>query len=160
MTIYFLSGIVGALVIVVGVLAFVLARMRRRVDALAGFSPIQAEEGGVETGVRGMEHNLVGRVARLEAWAGDANGQLEILHGVAEASIQKVGFRRFNPFEDTGGDNSFVLALLDRQHNGVLISSLYNRDSVRVYGKRVERGRTPYPLIDEERAVLKETIGE
>ncbi len=157
MTLYFLSGIVGVLAIAVGVLTFALARMRRRVDALAGFSPIPVQsEGGAE----GMEHNLVGRMTRLEEWAGDANGRLETLHGVAEASIQKVGFRRFNPFEDTGGDNSFVLALLDRQHNGVLISSLYNRDSVRIYGKRVERGRTPYPLIDEERAVLKETIGE
>lgn len=148
---YMLFTVMGVLAVAIGMFAFLLMRMRRRVDALAG---------GAGADAHGLEHNLVGRMTRLEEWAGDASGRLETLHGVAEASIQKVGFRRFNPFEDTGGDNSFVLALLDRQDNGVLISSLYNRDSMRIYGKRVERGRTPYPLIDEERAVLKETIGE
>ena|SRR5258708_2680000 len=35
--------------------------------------------------------------------------------------IQKIGLLRFNPFKDTGGDQSFILALVDGQDTGVII---------------------------------------
>src|SRR3989344_8480086 len=41
--------------------------------------------------------------------------------------IQKVGLVRFNPFKDTGGDQSFILSLIDGNNTGVIISGLYSR---------------------------------
>lgn len=45
---------------------------------------------------------------------------------------------RFNPFEETGGDQSFVIALLDSKDHGFVISSLHSRSGTRVYAKEVQ----------------------
>ncbi len=37
---------------------------------------------------------------------------------LSKANIQKVGLVKFNPFNETGGDHSFSLALLDGHKNG------------------------------------------
>lgn len=70
--------------------------------------------------------------------------------------IQHVGFQRFNPFRDAGGDQSFALALADQDGNGVVLSSLHSRDNTRVYGKPLAGWESPYPLTDEERAVINQ----
>lgn len=70
---------------------------------------------------------------------------------------QKVGLLRFNPFKDTGGDQSFILALLDGQDNGVVISSLHSRSGTRWYAKRVKGGKgVEYELSEEEMQAIKE----
>ncbi|MBI4035179.1 MAG: DUF4446 family protein [Candidatus Chisholmbacteria bacterium] len=56
--------------------------------------------------------------------------------------LQKMGFVRFNPFTDTGGDQSFCLTLLDGQDNGIMISSLHSRDQTRLYAKRLKAGKS------------------
>jgi hypothetical protein len=65
-------------------------------------------------------------------------------------SIQKVGLIRYNPFSEVGGNQSFSLALLDAQDNGIVITSLYNREGNRVYSKPIEQGQSSYPLSAEE----------
>ena len=42
-------------------------------------------------------------------------------------AFQRVGLVRYNPFEDTGGNQSFALALLDADEDGLIISSLHAR---------------------------------
>lgn len=71
--------------------------------------------------------------------------------------IQKVGLVRFNPFKDTGGDQSFVLSLTDGNDNGVLISGLYSRSGTRWYAKRVANGKgVEHELTEEESKALKQ----
>lgn len=72
-------------------------------------------------------------------------------------NIQKVGLVRFNPFAETGGDQSFCLALLDGEDNGLVISSLHSRETTRIYAKPVKKGKSAgYDLSAEEKqAVLK-----
>lgn len=65
-------------------------------------------------------------------------------------AVQHVGLVRFNPFEDTGGDQSFSLALLNAVGDGVVITSLFARDRTRVYAKPVTAGASKYHLTDEE----------
>lgn len=70
--------------------------------------------------------------------------------------IQKVGLLRFNPFKDTGGDQSFILALVDAADTGVIISSLHTRTGTRWYAKHVINGKgTEYELSREEEEALK-----
>lgn len=72
--------------------------------------------------------------------------------------IQKIGLHRFNPFKDTGGDQSFVLSLVDASDTGIIISALYSRSGTRWYVKRVTNGKgIEHELTDEEKKVLKET---
>jgi len=71
--------------------------------------------------------------------------------------IQKIGLVRFNPFKDTGGDQSFILSLVDGNDTGVIISGLYARTGTRWYAKRVVKGKSlEYELSDEEKKALKE----
>lgn len=71
--------------------------------------------------------------------------------------IQKVGLLRFNPFKDTGGDQSFILSLIDKNDTGVIISGLYSRSGVRWYAKKVVSGKgLEHELSEEEKKALKE----
>ena len=72
-------------------------------------------------------------------------------------NIQKIGLLRFNPFKDTGGDQSFVLALLDNNDTGIVISALYSRLGTRWYAKKVAEGKgLEHELSDEEKKAISE----
>jgi hypothetical protein len=43
-------------------------------------------------------------------------------------ALQKIGFIRYNAFEDIGSDLSFSIALLDAYNNGFVITSIYGRE--------------------------------
>lgn len=71
--------------------------------------------------------------------------------------LQKLGMVRYNPFAETGGDQSFCLVLLDGQENGLVISSLHSRDQTRVYAKPVKKGKAVgYEFSEEEKRAIKE----
>jgi hypothetical protein len=70
--------------------------------------------------------------------------------------IQKVGLVRFNPFAETGGDQSFCLAVLDHHDSGFVISSLHSRDKTRFYAKPVKNGQSvDYEFSNEEARAIK-----
>ena len=69
--------------------------------------------------------------------------------------IQKIGLLRFNPFKDTGGDQSFILALVDATDTGVVISGLYSRSGTRWYAKKVVSGKgLDHEISSDERKAL------
>lgn len=75
----------------------------------------------------------------------------EILH-----HVQKVGIVRFNPFSDTGGNQSFVLAILDGTDSGVVLTSLHNRKITRWYAKNVQNGKgVDHSLSEEEKKAIQ-----
>lgn len=70
--------------------------------------------------------------------------------------IQRVGIVRYNPFSDTGGTQSFSLALLDEVDNGIIITSLYARTGNRWYVKEIRNGKGDHvELSKEEFATIK-----
>ncbi len=68
--------------------------------------------------------------------------------------LQHMGVVRYNPFHDTGGDQSFAIALVDGHGNGVVLSSLHARDVTRVYAKPLRAWESTYSLTDEERQAI------
>lgn len=73
--------------------------------------------------------------------------------------IQKVALLRFNPYDDTGGDQSFVIALLDNKGSGMVVTSLHARSGTRVFGKEISLGKSSkYKLSKEEELVVKEAM--
>ena len=73
--------------------------------------------------------------------------------------FQKSALVRFNPFEDAGGDQSFVVALLDAKNNGFIISSLHSRSGTRVYAKPVTAGKsTSHSFTKEEKEALEKAL--
>jgi len=85
----------------------------------------------------------------------EARREIEKLKSESAIYIQKVSLRRFNPFGDTGGDQSFSFALLDKDDTGIVLSSLHGRSGTRVYAKPVKEGKSEgYEFSDEEEEVI------
>jgi hypothetical protein len=80
---------------------------------------------------------------------------LTLLENRSKEHYQKVCLLRFNPFEDAGGDQSFVIAMLDGHDNGFVISSLHSRSGTRVYAKTVSAGKaTAHAFTKEEKEAV------
>jgi len=62
---------------------------------------------------------------------------------------------RYNPFDDTGSNQSFALVLVDADGNGVVISSLHSRQQTRVYLKDIVGGQSEAQLSSEETEALR-----
>lgn len=81
--------------------------------------------------------------------------RLEKLIELNKNNIQKIGFVRFNPFDDAGGNISFAISLLDDKGNGVVISSLHGREGTRMYAKSVRNSRSESKLTTEEEQAIE-----
>ena len=74
---------------------------------------------------------------------------------ISSLHIQKVGLVRFNPFEKTGGEKSFVISFLNHENSGIVINFIYTRDGLRVYSKKVKVGKgEEYDLSEEEEKAI------
>ena len=145
---------VGGLALVVAALAVALAlvarrgrRLEARLEALT-----RGEDGRDLAGVLDAHLVRVLAVARRQDEL-DAHGV--VLETQAGRSVQGVGFVRFNTFEDTGGNQSFALALLDPGGDGVILNSLHARNQTRLYAKAVRAGAAEGALSDEEAEAVR-----
>jgi hypothetical protein len=73
----------------------------------------------------------------------------------------KLNITRFNPFDDMGGNQSFILTLLDHTNSGVVLTSLHNRDVTRLYAKSIKNGEGDNVTLskDEKLAIVKTIKG-
>ncbi len=70
--------------------------------------------------------------------------------------LQRIGIVRFNPFSDTGGSQSFTIAILDGKDNGIIMTSLYARTGNRWYIKHIKSGScADVELSKEEQSAIK-----
>jgi hypothetical protein len=68
---------------------------------------------------------------------------------------------RYDAYNEMSGHQSTTIALLDADHNGVVLSSIAHRDTARLYCKQVHGGRGEQQLSpEEEEAVRLALAGE
>jgi hypothetical protein len=152
-----LSLVVVALVVAVVVLgAWVAwlqrseAQLRRRLRRVLP----EGESSGIDEILDRQLKRIDGLTERIDA----LNKLHHELENLSQRTIQKVAVIRYNPFSDTGGDQSFAIALLDSLGNGVVLSSLHSRTDTRVFAKAVQNGRSKYQLSDEEQDAIKKAL--
>jgi hypothetical protein len=140
----------GGAVVVLVVACLLLARRTRALDArLRGIT--RGAEG------RSLEAILDAHLKKVYGLARELEGiavRTEILEAAQRRSFQRLGLVRYNPFEETGGNQSFALALLDADGDGWILSSLHARAGTRVYAKAITGGRSDAGLSAEEIAAL------
>jgi hypothetical protein len=115
---------------------------------------------GITRGAEGgsLEQLLSAHVDKVFAVARDLEdltartGRLEV---DGRRALSRLGLVRYNPFEDTGGNQSFVVAALDANGDGVILTSLHSRNGTRIYAKGVRAGQPDSSLSDEETQALK-----
>ncbi len=149
-----LGPIVVALTVVVLILLLVVAWLGRRVVRLdARVRGLTRGEDGDLGDVLGAHLERVYELGREVDRLVARTGRLE---ESSPRAFQRVGLVRFNPFEDTGGNQSFALALLDADGNGWVLSSLHARTGTRIYAKAIRGGRSDGALSDEETTAIKQ----
>jgi hypothetical protein len=137
----------GVIVLVVLIETIILSRLSHHYNHF-----LKGNNQGLMGLLEGIQKTLSvheGKTAKLTSKIDDL-GQDGLSH------IQHIVMHRFNPFNNTGGDQSFILGLLDGHKNGIIITSLHSRENTRFYVKSVIGGEgDPHPLSDEEKKVLK-----
>jgi hypothetical protein len=139
-----------AAVLALAVACVILARRTRRLDARLR---------GITRGAEGRSLEAVldahlEKVFEMSRSLDDVAARTAILEGAQRRAFQRVGLVRFNPFEETGGNQSFALALLDAAGDGWVLSSLHARAGTRVYAKAIKTGRADSGLSAEETAAI------
>lgn len=139
-------ALVGVLLAAVAGLAVWVRMLHQRIsNALGGASSQELEKtlGDYFDHVKGTDK-------KLDA-LGTAYSELATMTGLAS---QKISVVRFNPFGDTGGDQSFVLGVLDSHNSGYVLTSIHGREGTRVYVKPIDFGKSKYKLSTEEQQAL------
>lgn len=91
--------------------------------------------------------NVKGQIIEVEKRCENIDDRLQFC-------LQRIGFIRYNAFNDMGSDLSFSIALLDDKLNGFVITSIYGRNESKTYAKPVVKGESSYPLSVEEMQAL------
>ena len=101
---------------------------------------------------------LIGEVVEhVKALSHEAEVQAAEL-ATLEARLKQQGrgvkLVRFNPFADVGSAQSFAVAIMNSQGDGVVFSSLYSRERMSVFAKPVMKGKSDIELTPEEQSVV------
>ena len=152
-----LSLVVVALVVAVVVLALWVAWLQRS-EALLRRRLRRVLPEGQSGGIDEILERQLKRIDSLTERVDALNKLHRELEDLSQRTIQKVAVIRYNPFSDTGGDQSFAIAMLDSLGNGVVLSSLHSRTDTRVFAKAVQGGRSKYQLSDEEQDAIKKAL--
>ena len=149
--------VAGAVVIVVLFLYCIL--LQTKINALTKrYDYFMAGENGVS-----LERKLAVEVKELRDAAESIEQlfqQQQAIHTTQQNTFQKIGFVKYNAFENIGNDLSFALTLLDGNNNGVCISSIYGRSESRIFSKPIVRGKSVASLSQEELESLNEALGD
>lgn len=94
----------------------------------------------------------------------DENSELKrSLQRLTEFNNQNISsliVRKFNPYEDSGGDLSFSVILLDREKNGVMLTSLHGRERTTLYSRPISNGQINAKLLYDEKEALDEALSK
>ena len=144
-------GVLAALVVLL--LVVVLVQAMRLGRATRAYRDVARDADGASL------HDLLAGNASAVERASERMSDIEAMHSAIDErtrrSLQHIGMVRFNPFDDTGSDQSFAIALLDDRRDGVVISSLHGRTNTRLFAKPVADGGSSHTLSDEESQAIR-----
>jgi hypothetical protein len=142
------TGLVtAALAIAVVVLIVIAALLWRRVAALDRRIASLTSAGDGHS-LESTLHATLDKVAALSTDVERLRGRATVMEAVQKKAVQRTGLQ------------SFAVALLDDQGDGVVISSLHARQNTRVYAKAIAGGRSEAALSDEESEALRKAMAQ
>ena len=153
----FLSNNVAAIVLVLAALCLLMIVMLQSLQVSRLSQRIEQLTGGAEGGdLESVLGQYLGTVREMGRDVDELTARMAVVESAARHHFSREALVRFNPFPDTGGNQSFALALLDESEDGVVISSLHSRTGTRIYAKAVTAGKTDTSLSAEEQMALDE----
>ena len=129
-----------------------LKKVKRRVDALTRGKDTESLEDIILS--------YLDRVESLEEGEEITRAALTAIKDNLKITYQKKGLVKYDAFREMSGALSYSLALLDKENNGVLISSMYSREGCYTYAKDIVNGECKINLSEEETEALKQAMNQ
>jgi hypothetical protein len=133
-------------ILLIGVFAWLLKTELRLKKLMAGKKAQDLE---------GVYSALAKDLADLQKSKNKIESNISQIESRLKRSVQGLSTVRFNPFKDSGGNQSFAIALLNEEGDGVIVSSLYSRERMSVFAKPVKNNASEYDLTAEEKEALE-----
>jgi len=147
-TVLFITNIVTLLLLAI-VFALVLPQRARTKRLLKGADGTDLEK-VLEKHQKMLEKH--------EGGIGHISSEIQKIIDADVHHFQKIAIKRFNPFKDIGGDQSFILVLLDGKYTGFVITSLYREEGTRIYAKPIVEGKPTHSLAPDEKELLQSVL--
>ncbi|ERT58733.1 MULTISPECIES: DUF4446 family protein [Megasphaera] len=148
------AGIVGAVLILLLIYILVLNYRVHKLNKKYEFF-MQDEVG------QSMEAKLREDVRQLQEIQQTLNAmhdtQKDIL-AVQDQAFRKIGFVKYNAFENIGNNLSFAFTVLDGKNDGFCLSSVYGRNESRIFAKPIIGGKCLYGMSAEETESLENAL--
>lgn len=129
-----------------------LKKLRRRVDTLTRGKDTESMEDIIL--------NFFERIEDLENEEKNTKNDIKNIKNNLKVTYQKTGLVKYDAFREMSGALSYSLALLDKENNGVLISSMYSREGCYSYAKDIVNGESKLNLSEEEAEALKQAVAK
>lgn len=84
---------------------------------------------------------------------------IRTLYKNMEKTFQKIGFVKYDAFNQMGGKLSFSLALLDENNDGFILNSVHSSEGCYSYTKEIKGGNSSISLGQEEQQALDIAMG-
>ncbi len=145
-----LTAVVALLLLTTVILMITMHRQSGRIAALARGESGQPLESILVTYMDSVD-TLSERVTALEK-------KTEAMHVKSADYLDRFNVVHYDAFDNIGGHQSFSLALLNSHDTGVVITSVYSRNHMRVYAKGIEKGRPTQSLSEDEEHALERVL--
>jgi hypothetical protein len=151
-TLYAFAALAAALL---ALFVYHRAAVKPRLAALDALLAVHDELLGAGAGPASARlASLEEQCSQLQQRAQRAEERLRELDAGSRTDLSRTGFVRYDAFDDTGSELSYALALLNREGDGVVLSSIYSREDVRTFGKAVRGWKPSSNASAEELAAI------
>jgi HAMP domain-containing protein len=146
---------IGAAIVAVLALAAVvwavtrMRRLREGQDVLLGDGKTDLVDFAV---------SLQGRIDDLHRAVDEIAAGLVRVDRRVDASVTNTSIVRYDAYEDTGGNQSASLAVLDSARTGIVVTAIQGRDYARIYMKELDRGQASIALSPEEAEAVERAM--
>jgi hypothetical protein len=129
-----------------------LKKLNRRIDTLTRGKDAETMEDSIL--------NFFEKVEALEDAENKMHRDIREIKENLKITYQKSALVKYDAFREMSGALSYSLALLDKENNGLIISSMYSREGCYTYAKDVINGECKINLSDEEAEALKQAVAK
>jgi len=102
-----------------------------------------------------LQHAFEALHARVEDVAAHLDARMTAAEDRLDGAIAYRSLVRYDAYGEMSGHQSTTIALLDADHNGVVLSSIAHRDTARLYCKQIHAGRGEHQLSPEEEEAVR-----
>lgn len=98
-------------------------------------------------------------IDNLNSYMEIVDSRLNKIDGTLLHTYKKMALRKYDAFQEMGGELSFVLVMLTTSNDGYIVNVMHStREGCYIYAKNVVKGKCDIELSEEEKLALEEAM--